>query len=127
MSRTPVSPDDADLDHWRQGGTTSAVLVAGPDRVTVRSHVDPETGVRMTIKKSVRLPLDLVEAAENAGHPDGFSGVVREALDAWLRADNAVPAEELAKARGALAVLDRFLARHRPDSTDGAITTWTSR
>ncbi|HWS33715.1 MAG TPA: hypothetical protein VN408_13360 [Actinoplanes sp.] len=62
----------------------------------------------------------MVRAAENVGHPDGFSGVVREALDAWLRSDNAVPADELARARDALATLDRFLSHHRPDSTGGA-------
>lgn len=110
MSRTPISPDDPGLGHWTREGTVDAVLLSGPDRGTVRSDIDPETGVRMTTKKSVRLPLDMVEAAENAGHPDGFSGVLRDALTDWIQRRTTVPADELAAARQALADTQQGLA-----------------
>lgn len=113
MSRTPISPDDPLLGHLTEGGAADLVIADGDDRVRAANVYDTADDMPKEVK-SVRLPAFMVRAAENVGHPDGFSGVVREALDAWLRADNAVPADELAQARAALVTLDRFLGHHRP-------------
>ena len=104
MSKTPITSDAPDLGH----------LVAAAARVTVAEMRDPDGSVAM-VTKSLRLPSALAARAENAGHPDGFSGVVREALTEWLARHSGAQAEA-DDARAALAVLARVVGNleHRP-------------
>lgn len=68
------------------------------------------TDTAMVIR-SVRLPRDMADAIDAAGHPGGATGVIREALAAWLAAHGGAvdPAEE---ATAALATIARVL-RHQ--------------
>lgn len=108
MSKTPIDPADEDLGHLAAGGP--AYIVTGADRLVATAVYDDEAAAveAMTVK-SVRLPQALIRAAEQAGHPDGFSGVVREAVAEWLHTHAGGPAVA-DDARHALAVLQRALA-----------------
>jgi hypothetical protein len=109
VSRFPVSPDDPDLGHLTEGGSVTVSVVDGADGVRARAVYESAEDAPRVVK-SVRVPEHMLAAAEAVGHPDGFSGVVREALDAWLRRDEAV--DEVAAVRQALATVSGFVARH---------------
>lgn len=59
---------------------------------------------------SIRLPLGMVEAIEAIGHPEGKSGVLREAVAEWLERHAGIEAET-SDARQALNVLERIVNR----------------
>jgi hypothetical protein len=105
MSKTKITADLVGADSPLVGNT----LLEGEDRVTVGSVVDP-TGESPTVLKSLRLPQDLVEAIADSGHPDGFTGVVREALIEWQQRHQGRPAE-ITDARHAVATLARLVER----------------
>jgi len=86
MSRVPISPDDPALGHLTEGGSVPVSVADGADAIRVRAvYESPEDAPRVI--RSVRLPAYMVAGAEALGHPDGVSGVLRDALDAWLRRD----------------------------------------
>ena len=107
VSKTPISADHP-LSHLVPEGQ-SGYLAEGEDRITVR-EVDDEDGSVMIVTKSLRIPSSLASRTENAGHPEGFSGVMREAVAEWLERHSGAEAET-ADARAALAVLARVVAR----------------
>ncbi|WP_045747105.1 hypothetical protein [Actinoplanes rectilineatus] len=104
MSRTPISPDDPDLGHLA-GGT----ILGGEDRITVGHVYDDPEDVPMDVK-TLRMPRRLVAAVEQQAHPEGFSGVVREAVAEWLERHGSPQAQADDAAR-ALATLQRVLNR----------------
>ncbi len=107
MSKTPITSDHP-LAHLVPAGQ-SAYVAEGTDRITV-GQVYNEDGSVMMVTKSMRMPASLASRAENVGHPDGFSGVVREAVTEWLERHTGAEAET-DDAKAALAVLTRVVAR----------------
>jgi hypothetical protein len=106
MSKIPITSDHP-LGHLVPEGQT-AYIAEGGDRITT-GEVFNEDGSVMMVAKSLRMSASLASRAENAGHPDGFSGVVREAVAEWLERHTGGEAEA-ADAKAALAVLTRIVA-----------------
>lgn len=106
MSKIPVTSGHP-LAHLVPEGQT-AHEVTGDDRPNVATMSDP-SGEAPTVIKSLRLPPNLVDAAVAARHPDGFSGIVREALAEWLQRHTGAAATTN-DARQALATLQRAIA-----------------
>jgi hypothetical protein len=80
-------------------------LLDGEDRPTIGTVYDVD-GQPMSLSKTIRVPADLVAAAEARNHPLGFSGVVRDALIAYLK-----PETGAAEVRHALSVLTQAVSR----------------
>lgn len=99
MSKTIIT---ADMVSDKNSPLIGMTLVDGEDKVTVR--IPPE-GIPMSVK-SLRVPMDLYEKAEALQHPAGFSGVVRDALAAYL-----TPEHQADDARHALSVLQQVVTR----------------
>lgn len=98
MSRTVITADMVGEGSELIGMT----LVDGEDKVTVGQIFDnPEDA---QVVKSLRLPNSLYEAAIKQQNPAGFSGVVRDALVAYLT-------PERQDVRHALAVLQQAVTR----------------
>ncbi len=101
---------------YPEGYDIVAELAAGrarlmaPGEVTFNLPDDP-ADVPMLVK-SLRVPIGMYEAALAQQHPDGFSGVVREALGEWL-ARHGSPEQANADALAALATLQRFVGQQQ--------------
>jgi hypothetical protein len=111
MSRTAITPDDPELGHLVPTDGRPVHVADGPDRVAVNPMPDYDADTPMRVK-SLRLPAALLVATEAAGrtHPDGFSGVVREALTEWFERHQGAEAE-VDDARRAVATLARLVDR----------------
>jgi hypothetical protein len=106
MSKTEITADMVgDPDSPLIGMT----LLEDEDRINVGAVYDP-SGQAPTVIKSLRLPRDVVAAITASGHPDGFTGVVREALTEWFQRHSGREADA-ADARQALATLTRLVDR----------------
>lgn len=109
MSKTQITRDDPDFGHLVPPGTDSVYLVDGEDRIEVGAVLDP-SGQAPTVIKSLRLSQDIVDAIYAAGHPEGFTGIVREALAEWMERHQGQQSE-IRDARQAVAVLNRLVDR----------------
>jgi hypothetical protein len=105
MSRIEIT-DEHPLSHLVPDGATAYELT-GDDMPAVGAIIDP-SGTAPTVVKSLRLPDSMVQAAAAANHPEGFSGVVREALTEWLERHTGTAAAQR-DARQALATLQRVV------------------
>lgn len=79
MSKEIITDPDSPL--------VGMTILSGEDRVTVNAVYDSVDD--FNVVKSLRLPASLYRAAQERQHPNGFSGVVREALEAYLAPGNA--------------------------------------
>lgn len=98
MSKTIITADMVGEGSELIGMT----LLDGEDKVTVGQVYDSLEDLQVV--KSLRLPEKLYDAAIKQGHPAGFSGVVRDALVAYL-------APERQDVRHALSVLQQAVNR----------------
>ena len=112
----PATATDAEiLAYGRAGGSLAPLIEAGRGRGGLNSEFppfkDPGPVEDMPmILKSVRVTVGLFEAVDNVGHPEGFSGVVREALTEWLATHTGREAE-VKEIKRAIEVLQRHAAR----------------
>lgn len=79
MSKTVITAEMVGDPHSPLIGMT---LLEGDDRIRVGTVFDSVEDAEVV--KSLRLPKSMYEAARAKGHPQGFSGVVREALQQYL-------------------------------------------
>lgn len=106
--------DDEARAHLLAGGSLTDPGVIG-DRKIVRGFAPPTRPLPkpedMPMRlDSVRLPLGMVTAMEDVGHPGGLSAVIREAVAEWLAKHQGLDAE-IRDARQALDVLSGIVAR----------------
>jgi hypothetical protein len=109
VSKQKITRDDPDLGHLVPEGSDHITVLDGEDRIQVGAVYDP-SGQAPTVIKSLRLPENVVEAIAASGHPDGFTGVVREALGEWFERHSGREAEAH-DARAAIATLTRLVER----------------
>jgi predicted DNA-binding protein len=100
MSREIITAEMAGAETHLIGVT----ILSGEDRPTIRNVYEPDG---KTVTKSLRLPTELAVRADAVEHPNGFSGLVREALEAYLQP----PAKD--DAENALRVLSQLVAERR--------------
>lgn len=101
MSRETIEENDPDLAHFAGG-----IIVTGDDRPQLKRYDSPDDMPMMV--KSVRVTIGLFEAVEKIGHPDGFSGVVREALAEYLEKHTGTQTQ-ISEAEAAIAVIIRTI------------------
>jgi hypothetical protein len=83
MEEQTVSRETIDDDVARgETALTGAVILSGSDRPRIGTVYDNASDAEVV--KSLRLPTSLYNAAQQKQHPQGFSGVVRDALRAYL-------------------------------------------
>lgn len=104
----PASADDEQIRAYaRSGGSVIPLLEAGRAVIVDNTDMGPARDpaeVPMLVR-SLRIPVGLYQAAAAAEHPNGFSGVVRDALTAYLAEPQADDV------RHAMTVLARAVAR----------------
>lgn len=93
MSKTLITQDMVEPGSPLLGG----YILDGEDRIRVNPISDD-----ISIK-SIRIPMSLYDAAMKLGHSNGFSGVVRDALHAYLEKPSVEDVEN------ALAVIRRAI------------------
>lgn len=91
------------------GESTAAAFAARGVPGEPATAPDPDD-VPMRVK-SLRLPIGLWTALEDAGHPDGVSGILREGAELWLAQHGTGRIDARAEAQHALATLARLVAR----------------
>lgn len=102
MSKTIITADMVDPDDPNAELLIGATILSGEDKPTIGTVFQSVEDA--TVVKSLRLPGSLYDAAVRRGHPNGFSGVVREALEAHLKY---VPEQD--EVKHALAVIQAAL------------------
>lgn len=83
----------------------SGEVTAAPN--TLAGQPMPDVG-KMNVRINARIPMEMFDRIEAVNHPDGVSGVVREALTDWLDRHEGREAQA-ADAWAALEVLQRVL------------------
>lgn len=104
MSKTVIAADMINPDSPEDAKLVGATILSGDDRPNVGVVFDSLEDLQTV--KSLRLPTALYKTAVAQNHPQGFSGVVRDALTAFL-ADEPDPAS----VRQALRVIQRAASR----------------